>query len=78
MAVFSRKAFVILRFENYYEGAVEMNKGIPVTTKQEGGCHGFGLKSIRMTAEKYGGSVHIELRDNWFELQVLLPVPVDM
>ena len=77
VAIFSQKNFVILRFENYFEGNLQMEQGTPVTTKKKKEFHGFGLKSIRMTAEKYGGNVNIDWRNNWFALQVLIPIPIE-
>ena len=38
------------------------------------GYHGFGLKSIRYTAEKYGGFMTVETANSIFLLRVVLPV----
>ena len=46
-----------------------------MTTKKDKAYHGFGIKSIRYPAEKYGGSVTVAAKDNWFEMKVLLPLP---
>jgi hypothetical protein len=73
IAVFSRNGMIMLRFENYYEGAVLFKGGLPVTTKKDAAFHGYGLKSIRYSAEKYGGCVTITTTNNWFELNVLFP-----
>lgn len=75
MTVAVQKSFLLLRFENYYEGTLEFEGGLPVTTKKDKAYHGFGIKSIRYTAEKYGGSVTVAAKDNWFEMKVLLPLP---
>ena len=38
--------------------------------------HGYGLKSIRYTANKYEGRGRgIDTRDHWFDLKVLIPIP---
>ena len=47
---------------------------MPVTTKKDKHLHGFGMKSIQSTVRKYGGSVTAGVRDNWFELRVLIPL----
>jgi hypothetical protein len=73
IAVFSKNGMIMLRFENYYEGAVLFEGGLPVTTKKSAAFHGYGLKSIRYSAEKYGGCVTIAAANNWFELNVLFP-----
>nr|WP_243426815.1 sensor histidine kinase [Mediterraneibacter glycyrrhizinilyticus] len=70
---FSEKSFLIIRFENYYEGDIRFESGIPVTTKKEKSLHGYGLKSLRYTVHKYKGEVHIDTKDNWFSLRILIP-----
>ena len=52
-----------------------MENGLPVTTKlDEQGFHGFGMKSIRLIAEKYDGSLSVKTQDNVFNLNILLPI----
>lgn len=46
---------------------------MPATTKSDKKNHGFGLKSIRYSVEKYGGSVSVDMEKNWFELKILIP-----
>lgn len=70
---FSEKSFLIIRFENYYEGDIRFEKGVPVTTKTEKKLHGYGLKSLRYTVHKYEGEVHIDTENNWFSLRILIP-----
>ena len=75
IAVFSQKNFVILRFENYFNGQLQLKDGVPETTKtKKKEFHGFGIKSIRYTVQKYGGAVNIGQRENWFELKLLIPL----
>lgn len=71
---FSEKSFLIIRFENYYEGEIRFEKGLPVTSKKEQSMHGYGLKSLRYTVHKYNGEVQIDARDNWFSLRILIPL----
>ncbi len=76
LAVFRQKNFLIIRLENYSEKPLQMQEGIPRTTKKnENAFHGYGLKSIRHTAEKYHGAMSIKQEDNWFELKILIPLP---
>lgn len=75
MAVFRQNDFALLRFENYFENPLTFEGGLPATTKQHRDYHGFGIKSIRYSAEKYGGSVTVNAKDGWFTLCVLLPLP---
>ena len=46
-----------------------------VNTKWDKQNHGYGLKSIRYTIEKYHGNMDIEFDKNWFELNILIPKP---
>ena len=71
---FSEKSFLIIRFENYYEGEIRFEKGLPVTSKKEQSMHGYGLKSLRYTVHKYNGEVQIDAQDNWFSLRILIPL----
>ena len=74
VTVSKQKQFLILRFENYCEETLQYQEGTPVTTKKEKDFHGYGLKSIQYTANKYEGAVSVNLEDNWFELKVLIPI----
>ncbi|MCD7814967.1 MAG: GHKL domain-containing protein [Lachnospiraceae bacterium] len=77
VAIFSQKNFVIMWFENYFDGELSMNGDMPVTTKDESGFHGYGVKSIRHTAKKYNGAASISVKDGWFELKILIPMPTE-
>ena len=73
LALFSKKEFLVIRVENYFEGKLDFKEGVPVTTKKDADHHGYGIKSVRYTAEKYGGSVSIRTHENWFEIDILIP-----
>ena len=73
MAISPKKNFVLIQINNYCENHITMKNGYPVTTKADKGNHGFGLKSIRYTLEKYHGTVNFDIKDNWFELKMLIP-----
>lgn len=74
VSAFSQKNFLIIRFENYYEGSMQFEENLPVTTKKEKEFHGYGLKSLRYTVHKYKGEVDISVQDNWFNLKILIPL----
>lgn len=74
VSAFSQKNFLIIRFENYCETALQFDMELPVTTKDDGQFHGYGLKSLRYTVHKYGGEVDIDVQDNWFALKILIPM----
>ncbi len=75
VAVARQKDFLRIRVENYYEGNLVFENGLPATTKEDKEYHGYGLKSIRSTVKKYGGSITIDTNENWFELRILIPLP---
>ncbi|MGP8314173.1 ATP-binding protein [Enterocloster aldenensis] len=76
ISVSGKKGFLFIKIENYCNEKVEIKDKLPVTTKPDKRNHGFGLKSIRYSAEKYGGTISVSMEKNWFELNVLIPLPV--
>lgn len=75
LALYVQNDFLMIRVENYFENPIESVNGEFVTSKKNKDYHGYGIKSIRYTAEKYGGSLSITMEENWFYLRVLIPVP---
>lgn len=75
LSVSREKGFVRIRLENRFHGDLRLNRGLPVTTKSDQRYHGFGVKSIAATAERYGGSATFDQKNGWFELRILLPIP---
>ena len=71
--VTKEKQFVRIRTENYCDEKIQFKNGMPVTTKKDRRLHGYGMKSIKSTVEKYHGSVVAAQENNWFELKILLP-----
>jgi len=69
------KGFLRMRVENRYQGELKMRDGNPFTTKQNKEYHGFGVKSMKTIAEKHDGSLQVELKDGWFLLNILIPIP---
>ena len=71
--VTKEKQFVRIRTENDCDEKIQFKNGMPVTTKKDRRLHGYGMKSIKSTVEKYHGSVVAAQENNWFELKILLP-----
>lgn len=67
------KSFVMIRIENYFEGSLKMDDGDYLTTKKDKNLHGYGIKSIKYTANRYDGVVNINAENHWFELKILIP-----
>lgn len=74
LSVAKQKNFLRIRVENYCEDKLSFKNGMPMTTKKDKRLHGYGMKSIQSTVRKYGGSVTAGVRDNWFELRILIPL----
>lgn len=66
---------VVIHLENSFEGELIMHDGLPKTTKADDMFHGFGVKSIRMVAEKYMGIVAVLPQDGIFNLNITIPIP---
>ena len=64
----------VIRVENYTPEEPVVENGALVTTKDDASSHGFGVKSIKGIAEKYGGTAEFFVRDHVFYLVVALPV----
>ncbi|MDO5300586.1 MAG: GHKL domain-containing protein [Clostridia bacterium] len=62
---------VILVFRNTYGNKPDIRGGIPVSSKQDRENHGFGLKSIRYIAQKYGGQLNCQVEGQEFVLTLL-------
>lgn len=75
VSVTARSGLVIFQFENYYEGELALFDGLPQTTKEQAGEHGYGLRSIQYTVEKYGGYMTIHPEGHLFLLRVSIPIP---
>lgn len=75
VAASEEKGLLLIRVRNYCDAPPQIVDDLPVTSKDDPAHHGFGLKSIRYTAEKCGGGISIQTGANFFSLQVLLPKP---
>ncbi|MGO2962512.1 MAG: ATP-binding protein [Carnobacterium maltaromaticum] len=78
LRVSKRGDFVIILVENYVPDLDELSEGLPETTKTNKDYHGYGLKSIDYIAGKYEGNMNISVKNNWFLLKVLLPLPATL
>ena len=62
---------LLVHIENRCVAPPEFEDGMPVTSKADKDFHGFGVRSIRYIAEKYGGRVRYSASDGKFELDIL-------
>ena len=74
LAVYAKKDLLVIRCENYCPEVLKFQDGLPVSTKPEGDYHGYGIKSVRRAAGKYGGAVTVHNGEEWFEINVVIPL----
>ena len=74
LAVYAKKDLLVIRCENYCPEVLKFQDGLPVSTKPEGAYHGYGIKSVRRAAGKYGGAVTVHNGEEWFEINVVIPL----
>lgn len=68
-------SFISIEVDNYYTGELKLDdEGLPVTTKVDKNYHGYGLKSVSMIIDKYGGDLKISVDKEIFSLSILFPV----
>lgn len=62
-----RKNGLVIVVENSFDGIIKKNiHGNIISIKENKEHHGYGLKSIRKTVEKYDGELVVEIRGNIF------------
>ena len=65
--------FVMIRIENYYEDMLETDGENYLSTKRDKRYHGWGIKSIKYTANRYDGAVYINTDNHWFDIKIAIP-----
>ena len=78
LTVRAQEQFLIVGEENYYDGALVLEHGLPVTTKADKRFHGFGMQSIKMLTEKYGGDLQVRAGGGIYRLSILFPIGGNM
>ncbi|WP_347993839.1 GHKL domain-containing protein [uncultured Eubacterium sp.] len=76
VTVSAKNKFVLIQFQNYCEVKPNEDKrGIRLfeSSKADKRNHGFGLKSIQYTVDKYDGTMKAGMNKDWFELTILIP-----
>lgn len=76
VTVSAKNKFVLIQFQNYCEVKPNEDKrGVRLfeSSKADKRNHGFGLKSIQYTVDKYDGTMKAGMNKNWFELTILIP-----
>lgn len=69
--------FLSIQTNNYLYESIEFEDGLPISKKKNKKYHGFGVKSMKHIAEKYGGSMITNVENDIFMLQVVIPIPAE-
>lgn len=72
--IWNQNHLLIIQIQNYYAQELKFEEGLPVTTKKNKRDHGYGMKSIRYTTEKYNGTITVNTKSRIFMLQILIPL----
>lgn len=73
LAIYAKADFIMVKVENYYQNILKYDNGSLLSTKGNTVYHGFGLKSIMRSAEKYKAAITINTEDHWFTVLILFP-----
>lgn len=65
---------MLIVIENCCDKLLTIDRDTISTTKPDKSLHGYGLKSIRRTVEKYNGYIKLKQEDGWFSLTVVIPL----
>ena len=75
LKVFRTGGLICIHAENYSTAQPQFKDSLPMTTKGSGDYHGFGLKSVRYVAKKYGGNLTLSATGEKFVVDIIIPVP---
>lgn len=67
------RGFVSVSVRNSCADDVKTDGELPRTTKDDETSHGFGMKSMKLIAEKYGGELSVAAADGVFTLNLIFP-----
>lgn len=71
LVVKARGCMLLIQQDNYFDGTLTFQNGLPMTTKADTSCHGFGLRSIQMIVHKYDGELTAHVDGDVFHLNIL-------
>lgn len=64
-----------VHIENYFDGEIKLgSNGLPLTTKPDKDNHGYGMISMKIICEKYGGEIFAKASKNLYMLDMVIPL----
>lgn len=74
LSILERGNMIHIFVDNYFDGELKLRDGLPETKKEDKDYHGYGIKSMKMIAEKYDGTIRISHQNQTFSLQIMLRI----
>lgn len=72
LEMFEKQNLLYISVENSYDGTVQEENGVFLTTKRDSSLHGYGLKNVRRIVKKYDGTLRIHHNETRFFVDVML------
>lgn len=63
---------VMIHVENTFDRTWKKENGEYLTRKKDAALHGIGLKSVQNTVAQYDGVMEVEIKEDWFCVDILL------
>ena len=74
LRMFCYKNYLSVIVKNPYAHTINEKDGFLITNKKDKSYHGYGVKSIRSSVDRYGGIFKYSYKDNVFTVMVMLPI----
>ena len=65
--------FYSVQIQNYTRAPLQLEHGLPQTSKADAQNHGYGVRSMQLLVEKYGGELSFRQEGEIVSLYLLLP-----
>ena len=72
LSLYRKNDYVILKYENTYDGKVKKDDFRFFTTKENKKEHGYGIKIIKSIVNKYDGDMNIQEKNGIFKVVIIL------
>lgn len=72
MQVRVHQSNIVLEISNQF-GNVDLNENGVFNSTKEGKGHGYGLLNVKRCIEKYNGMYNVEVKDNIFKTEIIIP-----
>lgn len=77
LKVFCYKNYLTVVVKNPYRNALIESDGTITTNKKDKMYHGYGLKSVKSSVERYGGTFKYSYEKNVFTSMIMLPLNIE-